>query len=146
MDPNNYPVIALLLIGFALGMIAVGALMRCIMLERSLRDCTHLRKADECLTEHYMIRARSAEAVIDERKSEEIADAMRKLWLELRLEEKMQVSHDTKKAYDYDKSSGLWAWGDKDEYDPDNWHAGFDTFIDALNDAVEPYFNEDSDE
>lgn len=51
-----------------------------------------------------------------------------------------QIATDTKKEFAYDKSTGLWAWFDKDESDRvDVWHGGHKTRFDALTEAVEPY-------
>jgi hypothetical protein len=60
-----------------------------------------------------------------------------------RLERKMQIFEDIKKAFFYDKSSGLWYWHDRDEGASTD-HGGFGCFMDMLDDAVEPYF-EDSE-
>lgn len=51
------------------------------------------------------------------------------------------IAQDTRKEFEYDKSTGLWAWLDRNrEYDK---HGGFKTRLAALMDAVEPYTDED---
>jgi len=62
------------------------------------------------------------------------------------LERQMQVAEDIKKAFAYDKSTGKWFWCDRDETNNlDAHHGPFDSFLDALEDAVAPY-NVDEDE
>jgi hypothetical protein len=57
----------------------------------------------------------------------------------IELERLMQVSQDTKKEYSYSKSEGTWSWYNcNDSYD--DWHHGFSTFREALEDSVSPYF------
>ena len=53
------------------------------------------------------------------------------------LEAKMLIAKDTKKEFDYNKSSGEWFWSNRGE---GNYPTGpFPTFYQALCDAVEPY-------
>jgi hypothetical protein len=54
----------------------------------------------------------------------------------------MQVSEDTRKQYSYNKLEGTWAWFYRSDENKDfAHHTGFETFLDALMDATEPYFN-----
>ncbi len=58
------------------------------------------------------------------------------------VEEMMQVSEDLKKRIEFDKGAGTWSWYDRDEdTEPELWHTGFPTFLDALHDVVEPYLD-----
>ncbi len=55
------------------------------------------------------------------------------------LNRKMEIANDVKKAFPYGKDTG-WYWCDRDEEDNfDAWHGPFDNFLDAVNDAIEPY-------
>jgi hypothetical protein len=57
------------------------------------------------------------------------------------IERMMQIADDTKKAFVHDKSAGTWSWFDRDEADNiDAQHPGFATFLDAVRDAVAPYY------
>ena len=57
----------------------------------------------------------------------------------------MRVAQDTKKDFAYDKSQGTWSWFDRSEkYHSESHHTGFTTFYEALEDAVEPYFQEEA--
>jgi hypothetical protein len=52
------------------------------------------------------------------------------------LEQYMQIAHDTKKTFEYNKFEGVWTWRDRD----DNTISGsYPTFWAALCDAVSPY-------
>jgi hypothetical protein len=55
------------------------------------------------------------------------------------LERKMQIFEDIKKQAHYRKDTGKWFWSDRDD---DNLYGPFDTFFDAVNDAIEPYENQ----
>lgn len=56
------------------------------------------------------------------------------------LERAMQVAHDLKKNFTYDKGQGVWYWFDRDEVDnPDGRVGPFATFLAALDDVCEPY-------
>lgn len=55
------------------------------------------------------------------------------------LEEKMQIAMETKKMFGFIKDEGKWYWSNK--HDPDLQAGPFDTFADALDDAVKPYFD-----
>jgi predicted alpha/beta superfamily hydrolase len=55
------------------------------------------------------------------------------------LERMMLVSKDTKKEFSYNKHSGKWSWKNRDEEESTG---EFDSFFQALSDAVEPYFSE----
>jgi hypothetical protein len=55
------------------------------------------------------------------------------------LEQMMLVSEDTKKEFSYNKHSGKWSWKNRGE---DESNGKFDSFFQALQDAVEPYFSE----
>ena len=58
----------------------------------------------------------------------------------------IEIADDVKKDFAYDKSTGKWAWYDRDEADnPVAFHGQFDSFCDALFDAVEPYLEPDED-
>ena len=60
-----------------------------------------------------------------------------------RLERILQVLHDTKKEISYNKHTGEWSWYDRDEADnPDARHGGFTTGLEAMQDAVSPYFED----
>ena len=52
------------------------------------------------------------------------------------LNRKMEILSDIKKTVEYDIGTGKWFWGDRDETERTG---PFDTFLQALNDAVEPY-------
>jgi hypothetical protein len=59
------------------------------------------------------------------------------------IERKMQIFEDIKKTYFYCKSNGKWYWHDRDEKAcVESSHGPFDTFLDMVNDAVEPYLEE----
>jgi hypothetical protein len=51
----------------------------------------------------------------------------------------MEIAEDTRKKFELSKLSGKWSWYEKNE--PETLYEGFDTFTDALYDAVEPYVN-----
>ncbi len=58
------------------------------------------------------------------------------------LERWMQIAQDVKKEFSYDKYYGSWYWhdrGDETLYGPQ------DTFLDALEDAIHPYLEDDGD-
>jgi hypothetical protein len=56
------------------------------------------------------------------------------------LEEMERIAVDTKKSFVFIKHSCTWAWMDRDcEDSQDDWHVGFATRLEALQDAVEPY-------
>jgi len=56
----------------------------------------------------------------------------------------MQIAQDIKKEFVYNRATGAWAWVDRDEKDNlDAYHFGFPTFLAALEDAVEPYLEEE---
>lgn len=59
----------------------------------------------------------------------------------IELEKYERIVQDTKKNIFYDKHVGKWYWcdGDATEYNRDN---GFDTRLDAVLDAIEPYLDE----
>ena len=62
------------------------------------------------------------------------------------LDRKMQVFEDIKKAFFYCKSDGKWYWHDRDEEaSVESSHGPFDTFLAMIDDAVEPYEEEDED-
>jgi hypothetical protein len=56
------------------------------------------------------------------------------------LERMEVVAQDTRKVFVYDKNSGLWGWRNK--YDAELTQSNFKTRVDALIDAVQPYFDE----
>ena len=59
----------------------------------------------------------------------------------------MEIAHDVKKEFAYCKSSGTWAWFDRDEVEnSDAWHGDHASFCDALFDAVHPYLDPDEDD
>jgi hypothetical protein len=56
------------------------------------------------------------------------------------LERMEQIAVDVKKVFVYVKGVGTWAWVDRDEIDePEAYHGSFDTRLEALKDAVDPY-------
>jgi hypothetical protein len=55
------------------------------------------------------------------------------------LEQMMLVASDTKKEFSYNKHSGKWSWKNRGENES---NGEFDSFFQALSDAVEPYFSE----
>jgi hypothetical protein len=55
------------------------------------------------------------------------------------LEQMMLVSKDTKKEFSYNKHFGKWSWKNRGENES---NGEFDSFFQALSDAVEPYFSE----
>jgi hypothetical protein len=60
--------------------------------------------------------------------------------IRLSLERKMRIFHDIKKTAGYDKSTGKWHWYDKgSEGDGPVFAGPFDTFEAAVDDAIEPY-------
>jgi hypothetical protein len=61
------------------------------------------------------------------------------------LESMMQIAEDTRKRFIFVKDTGTWSWGDKNE-EYETYHTGFTSFYAALEDAVEPYLEEDEDE
>ena len=63
------------------------------------------------------------------------------------LERMEQIAVDIKKVFSYSKTSGKWAWVDRDEADnpnPEAYHGDFDTRLEALKDAVDPYLHPES--
>jgi hypothetical protein len=63
------------------------------------------------------------------------------------LERLMQIADDIRKKFLYEKGSGKWYYCDRNESEKlEDCYGPFNTFWDALNDAVEPYIGEDSDE
>lgn len=59
--------------------------------------------------------------------------------LNIKLLEQMElIAVDTRKAFAYNKSTGLWAWYDRNDT---QYHNGFATRFAALVDAVEPYLS-----
>jgi len=62
------------------------------------------------------------------------------------LERLFQICDDTKKAVAYNKHAGQWSWVDRDETDnPEAHHGGFDTALEAMQDAAAPYLEGDED-
>lgn len=56
------------------------------------------------------------------------------------LERIFNVFYDIRKILSYNKSTGQWAWVDRDEQDNlEAYHNGFKTAFEAMQDAVEPY-------
>lgn len=53
------------------------------------------------------------------------------------LERWMQIFWDIKKSFCLDIARGVWHWYDKDE--PETLSEGFETFLDMIADAVNPY-------
>ncbi len=63
------------------------------------------------------------------------------------LERMMQIAEDIKKEFQYAKDTGNWFWVDRDEVDnADAFQGPFDTFLAALEDAVEPYLRDEDEE
>ena len=59
------------------------------------------------------------------------------------LDHMTKVAYDIKKSFAYNKHTGLWSWYDRgEEFNSGAWHGGFDTWLDALEDAVEPYMDD----
>lgn len=61
----------------------------------------------------------------------------------------MQVAKDTRKEFHYQKDTGKWYWYEKNDGPPDVTEGtceSFDSFLDALCDAVEPYVDADAEE
>ena len=54
-----------------------------------------------------------------------------------RIERHELIAVDTHKAFSYDKSTGFWSWYDRDE--PETLYGVFNSRLEALIDAVEPY-------
>lgn len=54
------------------------------------------------------------------------------------IEEYMRIAQDTKKDFSFAKSIGKWYWFNRGYQHTDS-HGPFDTFFEALVDAVEPY-------
>lgn len=58
------------------------------------------------------------------------------------LERYMLIAKDTRKEFNYNLTLGRWGWKDRDDEEEFDWR--FDTFFDALRDAVDPYIGEES--
>jgi hypothetical protein len=55
------------------------------------------------------------------------------------LDRKMQILHDIKKQVIYAKTLGKFWWGDKTAATLDDWNGPFDSFLEAVDAAIEPY-------
>jgi hypothetical protein len=52
------------------------------------------------------------------------------------LEQMMSIAHDTRKEFHYLKDTSAWSWQNRNE---EVRHGPFNSFLDALQDAVGPY-------
>ncbi len=59
-----------------------------------------------------------------------------------RINHKMLIAKDTKKEFQYSKCEGLWTWHDRGE-ESEPLHFAHKTFLECLDDAVEPYVMEE---
>jgi hypothetical protein len=59
-----------------------------------------------------------------------------------RLDYLTRMLADIKKTISYDKGSGQWSWVDRGcEDNQADYHTGFNTWLDAALDALEPYLS-----
>jgi len=60
------------------------------------------------------------------------------------IERMFRIFFDTKKTLSFSKDTGTWAWVDSDEVNnPDSYHGGFHRVLDCIEDAVEPYLEDE---
>lgn len=116
----------------------------------AVSEADALRKAREQAGNHDFSAEHAAEYTFDEDSIEEIiVEEPARKKDNPSIETMMRIAEDTKKRISFIKAAGKWAWGSRwrgdRERGPLNTDRLFDTFEEALRDAVEPYLNEETE-